>query len=579
MRTALLFCFCIAMASRGIWAQIPGRASGHYTFTATGRQISPALPIPLSKTAHFIAFTLRCSGADTSGSFDLRASADGRSWGDWQTLTDDAHADRRTGVRQFELLFLPADSRFVQIRSAGVWATLAGDLIFYSPLQAPDTDPAPVQPPPDRFACPCPQPAYVNRAGWGGPPTQQPGCTPAYTSVTHLIVHHQAGVADPPYSAVIQAIWQLHVYTNGWCDIGYNWLIAPDGTVFEGRAGGNNVLGAHFCGTNGNTMGVCFLGNYQTEQPTAAAQASLVKLLAWKCCDSNIEPTGVAYHAGSGLTLNRISGHRDGCSTLCPGDNLYVRLPILRLQTDSLYHDPTGCDGIWPPANDNCAGATLLTSAESCHPLTSNTAEATASGVPVPTCNGFTSGSALDVWFQFTAVEPKHRVTVTPLGQAPAALDPVVAVYDAGCNTPQLLACADAPGGSGGVTVLNLDGLVPGLSYWVRVFDFGNAPAADGRFDICIQHGASVLATEPAHAIDWQLYPNPSAGTVVLRVPGLSAAGGLFRLFDLQGRLVAQTAVLQQETPLSLQYLPPGAYRAELQTGAVLAQRLLVLTQ
>src|SRR5204863_10188485 len=36
------------------------------------------------------------------------------------------------------------------------------------------------------------------------------------------------------------------------------------------------------------------------------------------------------YTAGTPVTLNRISGHRDGDSTECPGDALYAQLPALR---------------------------------------------------------------------------------------------------------------------------------------------------------------------------------------------------------------------------------------------------------
>jgi hypothetical protein len=37
--------------------------------------------------------------------------------------------------------------------------------------------------------------------------------------------------------------------------------------------------------------------------------------------------------------LNRISGHRDGCSTECPGDSVYVRLPEIRNAVETLMQD------------------------------------------------------------------------------------------------------------------------------------------------------------------------------------------------------------------------------------------------
>ena len=575
---ASLLC-CLTGFSVLLPAQIPGSAQYNYTFLPKEKEmaVSAELDIPLEKTAHFVAFTLRCSGEKESAAFEVRAAAPGLPWSDWQTLHDDHHADRQPGRRQFDMVFLPVDARRIQIRAAGLTKPVEAELFFYSPLEAPATDPAPVQPLSDRNACPCPQPAFVNRAGWGGPPNQQPGCTPAYTNVTHLVVHHQAGAANPPYAATVLSIWQLHVNTNGWCDIGYNWLIAPDGTIFEGRAGGNNVIGAHFSGNNTNTMGVCFLGNFQNDQPAAAALASLEKLLAWKCCDSNINPTGSSLHAASGLTLNHICGHRDGGSTLCPGDNLYAKLPATRLETDSLYRDPSGCDGIWPPANDACATATLLISAETCQPVTATTDGATGSGVSIPACSGFTSESALDVWFRFTATETKHRVTVTPLGQAPNALDPVVALYDPNCAAPQLIDCIDAPGGSGGVTALNAGNLTPGQEYRVRVFDFGATQAANGRFEICVIHGSSVNTANPGRPGQWSIFPNPASGWLTVQLPQSAPVQGNFRLLNIAGVPLRQHALTQWETRIDLSGLPAGIYLAELRTAAGAEMRRVVL--
>ncbi|MEZ4907434.1 MAG: hypothetical protein R2771_07300 [Saprospiraceae bacterium] len=39
-------------------------------------------------------------------------------------------------------------------------------------------------------------------------------------------------------------------------------MIDPNGVIYEGRGGGDNVMGAHMCGHNYNTMGICALGTY-----------------------------------------------------------------------------------------------------------------------------------------------------------------------------------------------------------------------------------------------------------------------------------------------------------------------------
>jgi len=152
------------------------------------------------------------------------------------------------------------------------------------------------------------------------------------------------------WPARASSIWNYHT-SNQWCDIAYNWLIDPNGVLYEGRGGGNNVRGGHACGINTNTMGVCVMGNYQTVNPTSASLSKLVELLAWKCGDSNINPTTSSYHPPSGLNLNHICGHRDGCSTSCPGNLLYAQLPNVR--TDVASYISNGCSGSNCPATVN----------------------------------------------------------------------------------------------------------------------------------------------------------------------------------------------------------------------------------
>lgn len=195
-------------------------------------------------------------------------------------------------------------------------------------------------------SCHCNLPQYVSRTQWGIPfnLTEDIYVPPAsYTDVTHLIIHHSAGAnTSSNWANVVAAIFDYHVNTSGWQDIGYNWLIDPNGVLYEGRGGGDNVKGAHMCGHNENTMGVCMLGTYTSTLPTKKAMAKLAELLAWKSCQKNIAPLGQDSIASySGFMMN-ISGHRDGCTpnyTECPGDQLYSYMDSIRyFVKDSLNH-------------------------------------------------------------------------------------------------------------------------------------------------------------------------------------------------------------------------------------------------
>ena len=155
--------------------------------------------------------------------------------------------------------------------------------------------------------------------------------------VHNLIIHHTAGSnTDDNYFQVVRSIYIYHTETRGWSDIGYNYLIAQDGSIFKGRDPGDleqdNVLGAHFCSSNTGTMGISILGTYTDIAPPDTAIASLIELLNWKAGKDGLDPIGVFPHPLND-ELPVIAGHRDGCSTECPGEMLYTLLNEIRENT------------------------------------------------------------------------------------------------------------------------------------------------------------------------------------------------------------------------------------------------------
>ena len=164
---------------------------------------------------------------------------------------------------------------------------------------------------------------------------------PDYERIVHevrnIIIHHSATSNDlTDYTNVIRNIYLYHTEGNGWSDIGYNYVIAQDGSIFKGRDPGiyeqDNVMGAHFCSANSGTMGICVLGEYMNTAPAVESLNALVRLLAWKAAKDTLNPYGINAHILN-PQLKVIAGHRDGCSTLCPGDSLYNKLENIRHQT------------------------------------------------------------------------------------------------------------------------------------------------------------------------------------------------------------------------------------------------------
>jgi len=147
--------------------------------------------------------------------------------------------------------------------------------------------------------------------------------------ISKIIIHHTATTKnlDDPKRA-IRDIYYWHSITKGWGDIGYNYIIDPYGNVYEGRFGGEMVVGAHAGKGNVGSIGIAVLGNYQENDVLEPVAKALVKLLKEKTQKYNIDPTGNSIFRGQ--QYNNIIGHRDIMTTACPGDRLYSLLPMIR---------------------------------------------------------------------------------------------------------------------------------------------------------------------------------------------------------------------------------------------------------
>jgi hypothetical protein len=194
-------------------------------------------------------------------------------------------------------------------------------------------------------------PPIIPRAAWGGD-SVTPRAAPGFGDVQVAFVHHTVsandyGPADSP--GIVLAMAKYHRDTNGWNDLGYNFVVDRYGQVFEGRAGGIDqaVIGAQAQGYNSHSTGVANIGTFTDAGQTDAALDAMAKLIAWKLPLHGAPVEGQIvlisgggdlnrYRSGTPVTLQRISGHRDGDATACPGDALYAQLPELRRRTQAI---------------------------------------------------------------------------------------------------------------------------------------------------------------------------------------------------------------------------------------------------
>ena len=290
------------------------------------------------KSNPFIGFSVALKGVSINTKIDKVYFKN--SDNEWQVLMPDENNDEKNAW--YALVFLSEDILETQLKiDFTTPANLESiKLNFYFPddtenlLKKYNIGSANVKSQKILSDCGCPRPTTITRQGWCPDGSCYDNPNPAATDVKFLIVHHTAGSnTSNDWAAVVRSIWNYHVYTRGWDDIGYNFLIDTNGNIYEGRA--DDTRGAHFSGHNSETSGMALMGTFTSVTPSSTMLYALEGLLVWKCCDRGIDPSTTAYHASSGLILNTISGHRDGGATECPGDKVYELLPTIRNSVDS----------------------------------------------------------------------------------------------------------------------------------------------------------------------------------------------------------------------------------------------------
>jgi hypothetical protein len=245
-------------------------------------------------------------------------------------------------ARRFELrAAVPVDGlrvHFVTLAAVS-GATAAG--VTPSPLAEPVFDAGPGQPP------------IIARSAWAGVHSP-PAVPPAYGKVRLAFVHHTDnpnGYSAGAVPAMLLAMYQFHRFVRGWHDIGYNFVIDLFGRIWEARAGGIDlpVIGAQAGGYNVESTGVAVLGTFSSVVPSRAALSALEQLLAWKLSLHGLHALGrttvevnpfdafyTPYAGGTRISLPHIAGHREGCTTDCPGNAFYARLPAIRPRVAAL---------------------------------------------------------------------------------------------------------------------------------------------------------------------------------------------------------------------------------------------------
>jgi uncharacterized protein with LGFP repeats len=341
-------------------------ASGHAagasvvpaSFARTAAQPVAEIPAQDTKPFRLVGLTWTHDPAITALTAQVRVRSDG-AWTGWQDLEkndsgpDAGTPDARRAPRDATEPLWVGDADGVEARVVAVTGPAPRDVrvdLIDPGTSAADAHAGHTAAPLNVASAAVAQPAIITRAQWGADPSLRLRACPSgpeYTGapkvafVHHTVTGNSYGPGDS--AAIVRSIYAYHVEGEGWCDVGYNFLVDQYGQVFEGRYGGitKPVLGAHTGGFNTDSFGVSMIGTYDTVTPSAALQASLARLIAWRLSLSYANPlgrttltaatfSGSRYPTGTKVAFNVISGHRDADLTACPGNAGYAILPGLR---------------------------------------------------------------------------------------------------------------------------------------------------------------------------------------------------------------------------------------------------------
>ena len=195
------------------------------------------------------------------------------------------------------------------------------------------------------------QPSIVTRAQWGADERLMPCQPDALGGFKAGVVHHTVNANN--YTAaqapgLVRGIFAYHTQSQGWCDIGYNFLVDRFGRIYEGRKGGLTgfTQGAHAGGFNEETFGVSVIGTFTSVKFPSAVAGAVSRTIAWQADRSGFNPgTSVVltsngssrYDAGVQVTKPRVMGHRDVSLTSCPGDAAYPQVAGIKSSASSTW--------------------------------------------------------------------------------------------------------------------------------------------------------------------------------------------------------------------------------------------------
>jgi hypothetical protein len=184
----------------------------------------------------------------------------------------------------------------------------------FKPLTQEELEGPPHIPIPDHLAAAGPMPGPVSgviaRREWTGTGPIMSLINPM-NGIDRITIHHSAVIsagvrAKSDAARMLSSIRSTHV-SKGWADIGYHYIIDPQGNIWEGRP--VKYQGAHVKENNEHNLGIMCMGDFDQERPSSAMLATLDGFVADRMRALRVP-------------LSRVYTHQEIRVTECPGRSL-----------------------------------------------------------------------------------------------------------------------------------------------------------------------------------------------------------------------------------------------------------------
>ncbi|XP_076750760.1 peptidoglycan-recognition protein LC [Xylocopa sonorina] len=152
---------------------------------------------------------------------------------------------------------------------------------------------------------------FVERDEWGAQPPAAP-LTKMKLPVPYVIISHTVTdfcTTQSECTFRVRMAQTFHIESRKWSDIAYNFLVGGDGLIYVGRSW--NYMGAHSFGFNNRSIGISFIGTFNTVVPPKRQLQAAQRII-----ELGVEGSKIAKDY-------KLLGHRQISPTLSPGDALF----------------------------------------------------------------------------------------------------------------------------------------------------------------------------------------------------------------------------------------------------------------